>query len=125
MSNDKKREFLIGELNTLARKEIEKFGAKIVFPYHNDTNPSGNVNLDPEEKSSPLGWFRCWSCKTSCSWDKLAETLGFRKYTNDKKAAEDYVDPTKYRDGLFSDEDGGEEDDQCREAGRGLGNHGS
>lgn len=112
MSKDKEREFLIGELNTLTRKEIERFGAKIVCPFHGDTNPSGNVNLDPEERNAPLGWFRCWSCKTSVPWSKLADTLGFRKYTNDKRAADDYVDPTKYRDGLMSqDEEEGSEDD--------------
>jgi 5S rRNA maturation endonuclease (ribonuclease M5) len=114
MSVDKKREFIVGELNILGRKEIDRFGAKIVCPFHSDTNPSMNVNLDLEEKSAPLGWARCWSCKTSVPWDTLADKLGFRKYTNTKKEAEDYVDPARYREGLLSnnddenDEDGGQ-----------------
>lgn len=105
MSKEQEREFIIAELNSLPRKEIERFGAKIVCPYHNDTNPSMNVNLDVDEKTAPLGWARCWSCKTSKPWSDLADTLGLRKYNNKKKRSSDYVDPDRYRDGLLSTED--------------------
>lgn len=115
MSKDKEREFLIGELTTLNRKEIERFGAKIVCPYHADSNPSGNVNLDAEEKNAPLGWFRCWSCKESVPWSKLAETLGLRLYNNDKKKSGDYVNPSRYKEGLLSQDDD-EDDDESSEA---------
>jgi len=101
---DKKREFILGELNTLARKEISREGAKIICPFHADTNPSGNVNLDVDEARAPLGWFRCWSCQHSCSWTELADRLGLRKFSSKKNTAEDYVDPSRYRKGLLDDE---------------------
>lgn len=110
MSNEKKRDFILGEISSLQIKEIERQGAKIVCPYHNDSNPSGNVNLDLEEARAPLGWFRCWSCKKSVPWDDLADTLGLRKYSNKKRTDEDYVNPSTYRNGLLNQTDDEEED---------------
>ena len=109
--NDKKYDFIVGELSTLARKEIDRDGAKIVCPFHNDTNPSGNVCLDIEETRAPLGWFRCWSCKTSVPWSELADKLGLRKYTNNKKSDKDYVDPSRYRKGLLTEQGDADSDE--------------
>lgn len=98
------RQLMIDELKTLRQVSIDRDRAKIVCPFHNDTNPSGTVNLDVDQKGAPLGWFRCWSCKTSVPFNELAKRLGLKKITNKKKSSDDYLDPSRHRDRLMGDD---------------------
>lgn len=108
MSSEKKRQFIINQLQGVARKEMDQRRATILCPYHNDTSPSGTVNLDLTA-SAPLGWYKCWSCPASKPWDELAVTLGLKKWRDEKKTADDYLDPSQFRS--LVEEDTEEEDE--------------
>lgn len=98
------RQLIIDELRTLPQHRIDRERGHIVCPYHNDTNPSGTVCLDIDQKGAPLGWFRCWTCKTSVPFNDLAQRLGLRKISHKKKTADDYIDPARAREALLNEE---------------------
>lgn len=104
--SEHKRLFLKQELEKLPQYEFvnDDMGCKVVCLFHNDTNPSGNINLDPYEERAPIGWFRCWSCGTSVPWADFAAKAGLRPIDGTRKSSDDYLDPSDSRDRLFAAE---------------------
>jgi 5S rRNA maturation endonuclease (ribonuclease M5) len=107
MSNEKMREHIISELQSLnQKKRINRDGANVLCPFHNDSNPSGSINLDVTAKKAPLGWFRCWSCQTSKPWNDYAQAVGLKGWkAGPKKSSDDYLDPKKYAAELLQDDE--------------------
>ncbi len=84
-------------------------------PFHDDRTPSGGVNLDTS-KTVPLGWFSCFGCGKSVSWNTLAGTLGLKqlkKRSQIEVTSGDYADPARAREALLGT--GSEEDATDRE----------
>ena len=84
-------------------KSIGREKAMIQCPFHKDNTPSCSINIDPQVKA-PLGWTRCFGCKTSISWNDLAAKLGLRQINgqqSEKKEADDYDDPKVFEDELL------------------------
>ena len=98
------RQHIIDEINGLSKKEFKDNRATIICPFHNDTNPSGTVSLDETESRVALGWFRCWSCGASVSWDTLADQVGMRKLRKTRKSPDDYAKPSSFRQNLLGEE---------------------
>lgn len=96
MSNEKKRQFIISQLQGIPNKTMDERRAKIVCPYHNDTSPSGTINLDLTANAA-LGWYKCWSCPASKPWDEVAVQLGLKKWKDEKKTEDDYLDPSLFK----------------------------
>jgi len=87
----------------LIRRELAKLSpvdfsdpdqAKILCPFHNDSNPSLDVVLQRRVKRGGkiigVGTYSCWSCKAHGPWNKLADKLGLEKWTDER--AEEYAD---------------------------------
>jgi hypothetical protein len=72
-------DFVLSEIKKVAYYTLQKNNCLILCPFHKDRNPSCSVNL--VEKRTPKGTllpgvFKCWSCKESGSYNKLASKLG-------------------------------------------------
>lgn len=104
MSSEAKRNFILSQLRGIVTKDLDDRRATIVCPYHNDTEPSGTVNLNPNA-GAPLGWYKCWACPASYPWDDLATRLGLKKWKDEKKTADDYLNPSQFRDMLVTEDD--------------------
>lgn len=99
------RQHIIDEINGLPKREFKDNRATIICPFHNDTNPSGTVSLDETESRVALGWFRCWSCGKSVSWNTLADQIGLRKLKKTRESPDDYAKPSSFRNNLLGDDD--------------------
>jgi 5S rRNA maturation endonuclease (ribonuclease M5) len=51
----------------------------IQCPYHEDSTPSGGINLTVDT-DVPLGYYHCFGCGEKRRWNELAETLGLHKF---------------------------------------------
>lgn len=102
---ERRRQFLRLELEKLPEFEFTngEEGCRVICPFHNDTRPSGNINLDPLEERAPIGWFRCWSCSASCHWDEYAKTVGLRPLDGKRTTSDDYVDPAAMKERLYEE----------------------
>lgn len=58
---------------------INNGNAVILCPFHQDTNPSFNINIDDRKRKVPIGWGRCWSCGANKSWNEFAPLIGLTK----------------------------------------------
>lgn len=90
-----KSEFVRNELATLPLVDWSTQNqAKIICPFHDDTNPSLNVSLVRVDKGNgrgvAIGGFNCWSCKAHGPWNKLAAKLNLNQWTEtvEKEAAD-------------------------------------
>lgn len=79
---DNKLKFILSELDKVEHHPTPNGNVKTLCPYHNDTVPSFNINIDDTKRTVPLGWGRCWSCGASYSWNNFAPLLGLRKLDN-------------------------------------------
>lgn len=70
--------FVLNEL-TKVEHSVNNGNAIILCPFHQDSNPSFNVNIDDSKRRVPVGWGRCWSCGASKKWNDFAPLLGLRK----------------------------------------------
>jgi DNA primase len=73
-------DFIANQLNQLDKAEVGEKRAKILCPFHTDTNPSLLINLD---ESKPVGIFKCFSCGEGGNWNKLAEKLNLKSFDID------------------------------------------
>lgn len=105
--SEKQRDHIVSELQSLQQKKrIDRDRAAVICPFHNDTNPSGSINLDVTASRAPLGWFRCWSCQTSKPWNDYAKAVGLREWNpGPRNASDDYLDPSRFADELLTEEE--------------------
>lgn len=104
--DDRFKSHILGELSKLAKRKVSRNSAMVVCPFHNDRSPSGGVNLDETERKAPLGWFRCFGCKTSVPWNNYAEAAGLQTFKcAAKKKSSDYLDPKRVADELLDEDD--------------------
>jgi DNA primase len=97
------RQKMIDALASVKGKRMTAQRATICCPYHPDKTPSATINLSVD-KPVPLGWFRCFGCRKSVSWNALASTLGLPKFgKGGKKNADDYLDPNRFKDEFLAD----------------------
>ena len=76
---------------------------QICCPYHNDSNPSALIGLDPAETRGPVGWFTCLGCGKSVGWNEVARTLGLKPISKPKDLkAEHFVEPQTFKKELFT-----------------------
>lgn len=73
-------------------------------PFHNDSNPSLVIPLN-HQKYHP-GQFKCFSCGTKGSWNKLAERLRLKKWEDNSKiyydnSSSQYEEEDAFRDLMF------------------------
>jgi hypothetical protein len=94
-----KQDFIHQQLSKLDRVEWPRPNqARIVCPFHDDTNPSLDIALERIDKGGgrgvAVGGFNCWSCQAHGGWNKLAEKLGLEKWTEmvEKEAQDRPVD---------------------------------
>lgn len=92
------------ELNALPGQKRD-LGNKyqICCPYHNDSNPSALITLDPLEQNGPIGWLTCLGCGKSVGWNALASTLNLKKMGRPKELkAEHFSEPKSFKEELFT-----------------------
>jgi DNA primase len=58
--------------------------AKILCPFHNDSNPSLGIALINKPGKVSVGGFSCWVCSAHGGWNKLAERLGLEQWETKK-----------------------------------------
>ncbi len=105
MNKEKAKQLIYSELQTCSlRKVLSSDRAMVACPFHNDRTPSGGINLDIAESKAPLGWFRCFGCGTSVSWNDFATKAGLKKLSTNKNNT-DYLSPESYREHLLGEED--------------------
>lgn len=102
----KKAEFIRRELGRLPIVDFSNpEQARILCPFHNDSNPSLDIRLVKKTKVKDaktyhigVGTFNCWSCKEHGPWNKLAGKLSLNTW--DEKDEEKYAD---YPDNPFGE----------------------
>ncbi len=68
---------VLDELNKIEHKK----GARnyvILCPFHNDSRPSMNINVDENNRKASVGWGYCMACGASKSWNDIATKLGLK-----------------------------------------------
>lgn len=86
-----KATFIRNQLQKVQPIEWGDEQAKILCPFHDDSNPSLDIALVRMEKVS-VGGFNCWSCREHGGWNKLAAKLGL-----------DLWNPKEYEDSPSND----------------------
>jgi 5S rRNA maturation endonuclease (ribonuclease M5) len=98
------RQKMIDALSAVKNKRLSDKRAMVVCPFHADKNPSASINLDPTA-GAPLGWFRCFGCEKSVSWNEAAPHLGVKAFGKHKKRkSTDYLQPSQFKDELLNPE---------------------
>lgn len=90
-----KADFVRNQLSELAVVDFSNpKQARILCPFHADSNPSLDVSLvrqiKKNNKGVAVGGFNCWSCKEHGPWNKLARKLNLQEW--DEKKEEEYED---------------------------------
>jgi hypothetical protein len=101
------------EINSIPGPKTMMDGKVMVCcPYHNDNSPSATVSLDVHERRVPVGFFGCFACKKSVSWNELATTLNLKKFgRNENLTSDDFSDPSTMRESFLGMALGDDEDD--------------
>ena len=72
-------DFVLSEIKKVAYYTLQNNNCLIPCPFHRDNNPSCSINLVEKRTSKGIlrpGVFKCWSCKESGNYNKLAYKLG-------------------------------------------------
>lgn len=100
-----KRDHIVNELSSLPVRNFKGTRVEVVCPFHPDTKPSGTVNIDELGQRAPLGWFKCWACPASASWDKYSEAVGLRPFKKgSRKSSKDYMQAARFAEELLKEE---------------------
>lgn len=97
--SERLKNLIIAELTAINYHPSSDKRIKIHCPFHSDSNPSLNVALT--HPKYPPGTFKCFSCGTKGSWNKLANRLKLKLYDGDLSK---YYDKSKgFEDDPFND----------------------
>lgn len=74
-------DIIVNELRKITDRRESGRNIVICCPYHAETTPSFNINIDPTHRKVPLGWGYCFACGASKEWNEIAERLGLKTIT--------------------------------------------
>jgi len=74
------RQTIFDEISTKipGAKRLSGDSYMICCPYHDDSTPSGGINLSVDT-NIPLGFFHCFGCGEKRRWNELAKTLDLKQ----------------------------------------------
>ena len=78
-----KLQFVREQCRGLAGAKHHKNYTMIRCPFHDDLNPSGSI-YHSETTRNP-GFFRCYGCGKTASWDELAPLIGCEPFSNNPR----------------------------------------
>jgi len=83
-----RKDFILEQLNRIYRN-VKKSGKKVLIncPWHQENKPSLSIALGNDKV--PVGTFRCFGCKKSGNWNKLAIKLGLKTIGKDDSVKQD------------------------------------
>lgn len=87
---------IVSELSRhLGERLDNKKRVAIPCPFHNETQPSLYINLDPTNRKAPIGGYYCFGCRASTGknggWNGLAKLLGLANIDGDSSQVTTYV----------------------------------
>ena len=88
-----KLQFVREQCRSIQGAKYHKNYTMIRCPFHNDLNPSGCVYHS--ERTKNPGFFRCFGCGTTASWDELAPIIGCEPFSSNPKVR--YVSADSFR----------------------------
>lgn len=75
-----KLQFVRDQCRGLAGARYHKNYTMICCPFHNDLNPSGSIYHSDTSKNP--GFFRCYGCGRTATWDELAPLIGCEPFSS-------------------------------------------
>lgn len=78
-----KLQFVRDQCRGIAGAKHHKNYTMIRCPFHDDLNPSGSI-YHSETTKNP-GFFRCYGCGKTASWDELAPLIGCEPFSNNPR----------------------------------------
>ena len=83
-----RKDFVLEQLNRIYQN-VRGNGKKVLIccPWHEENKPSLSIALSNDRV--PIGTFRCFGCKESGSWNKLATKLGLKTIGKDSQVKQD------------------------------------
>lgn len=102
---------IVSELERhLGERLTNKKRVAIPCPFHNETDPSMYINLDPHKRKSPVGGYYCFGCRAKTSthggWNGLAAKLGLAQFEAGAAQITTFVRREIDEDLLFDPEEG-------------------
>lgn len=74
-------EVIVNELRKISDRREGGRNIVICCPYHSESTPSFNINIDPTNRRVALGHGYCFGCGANKTWNEIAERLGLKKIT--------------------------------------------
>ena len=107
-SQASRRTFVLQQLNHYfgPKKKYNDESTFVVCPFHADKDPSGRIYHSLTSRSP--GFFRCYGCGTTASWNDLAPKLGLEPFKH-QKPKDEYALELKF------DLEGSESEQKARE----------
>lgn len=102
---------IVQELSRHLRERLDnKKRVAIPCPFHNETQPSLYINLDPNNRKNAIGGYYCFGCRAKTSthggWNGLAQKLGLAEISEDSNQVTTYVRREISMEDLHDPDDG-------------------